>query len=183
MLSVDALGQSEDHLLLAGFADDGAPLSDETTSRLMTIAGTTGGQLSLPTEFAPLLAQSLSAQQARIRDTISERNASFFEQEADKLVGWADDLKVGLEREIEEIDRQIKEARRAATVAQTLEAKLAGQKAVKALETERNTKRRSLFDAQDRIDESRSELIAMIERKLEQNITELPLFTLRWSVA
>ena len=35
--------------------------------------------------------------------------------EAEKLDGWADDLKVGLEREIKEIDRQIKEARRAAT--------------------------------------------------------------------
>ncbi len=183
MLSVDALGQSEDHLLLAGFTDDGTALSDEATSRLMTVAGTAGRQLSLPAEFATQIAHSLAVQQARIREAISERNASFFEQEAEKLDGWADDLKVGLEREIKEIDRQIKEARRAATVAQTLEAKLAGQKAVKALETERNAKRRSLFDAQDRIDESRSELIATIEGKLEQSVTDLPLFTLRWSVA
>ena len=31
--------------------------------------------------------------------------------EAMKLDGWADDLKVGLERELKELDRQIKEAR------------------------------------------------------------------------
>ena len=59
--------------------------------------------------------------------SISERNARFFEAEADKLDGWADDLKVGLEREIKELDRQIKEARRAATTALTLEEKLAGR--------------------------------------------------------
>ena len=35
-----------------------------------------------------------------------ERNARFFEAEADKLDGWADDLKVGLERELKELDRQ-----------------------------------------------------------------------------
>ena len=63
----------------------------------------------------------------------------FFETEANKLDGWADDFKVGLERDRKELDRQIKEARRAATVALTLEEKLAGQKAVRALEAERST--------------------------------------------
>ena len=53
----------------------------------------------------------------------AERNARFFEAEADKLDGWVDDLKLGLEREIKELDRQIKEARRAATAALTLEEK------------------------------------------------------------
>jgi hypothetical protein len=44
---------------------------------------------------------------------------------------------VGLEREIKEFDRQIKEARRAAVAALTLEEKLAGQKQIKAIEAER----------------------------------------------
>lgn len=182
LLSVDALGQSEDHLLLAGISDDGAALSDEATTRLMTIAGTVAGAAIQPDAVAPILEQSLSAQQGRIRQGISERNARFFEIEANKLDGWADDLKVGLERELKELDRQIKEARRAATVALTLEEKLAGQKAVKALEAERSNKRRSLFDAQDKIDEQRTELIAQIEGKLEQKIEMKPLFIIRWSV-
>ena len=70
---------------------------------------------------------------------------------------------MGLEREIKELDRQIKEARRAATTALTLEDKLAGQKQIRALEAQRNEKRRSLFDAQDRVDSQRDELILAIE--------------------
>ena len=70
-----------------------------------------------------------------IQRSISERNARFFEAEAEKLDGWADDLKVALEREIKDIDRQIKEARRTATLALSLEEKLAGQKEIKALES------------------------------------------------
>jgi uncharacterized iron-regulated protein len=89
---------------------------------------------------------------------------------------------VGLEHEIKEIDRKSKEARRAATLAVTLEEKLAGQKAVKALEQERNTKRRSLFDAQDKIDEQRAELIAVIEGKLGQSTEVLELFQIRWNI-
>ena len=99
-----------------------------------------------------------------------------------RLTGWADDLKVGLERELKELDRQIKESRRSATVALTLEEKLAGQKVVKALEAERSAKRRSLFDAQDKIDEQRTALIAQIEGKLEQKIEVQALFTIRWRI-
>jgi adenine-specific DNA-methyltransferase len=43
---------------------------------------------------------------------VSKRNADYFENEAEKLDGWAEDLKLGLEREIKDIDKQIKETRR-----------------------------------------------------------------------
>ncbi|MHB8565333.1 MAG: SNF2-related protein, partial [Acidiferrobacteraceae bacterium] len=102
--------------------------------------------------------------------------------EAEKLDGWADDLKLGLEREIKDIDREIKEARRAATMVLTLEDKLAGQKQIKALEAQRNQKRRSLFDAQDRVDQQREALIAQIEGKLAQTVTADRLFALRWTL-
>jgi len=89
---------------------------------------------------------------------------------------------VVLEREIKEIDRQMKEAKRAATAALTLEEKLAGQKQVKELGKLRNQNRRSLFDAQDEVDEQRDRLIAQIEGKLEQKSALQPLFTIRWSL-
>jgi septal ring factor EnvC (AmiA/AmiB activator) len=102
---------------------------------------------------------------------------------AKKLDGWADDLKVVLEREIKEMDRQIKEAKRAATAAVDLQSKLAGQKQVKALETQRNQQRRSLFDAQDEVDRQRDELIAQIESQLEQKSKLQCLFKIRWHLA
>jgi hypothetical protein len=122
----------------------------------------------------------IEERQAAIHRGISERNARFFEAEAEKLDGWADDLKLGLEREIKELDRQIKEARRMATTALTLEEKLAGQKRIKALESQRNEKRRSLFDAQDEVERQRDQLIAGIEAKLSQKVQTEQLFRVRW---
>ena len=87
---------------------------------------------------------------------------------------------MALEREIKDMDWQIKEAKRAAMLALTLEEKLAGQKQVRALESQRNGKRRALFDAQDEIDRRREKLIADIEGKLQQKIEVTNLFTLRW---
>ncbi|MGI8748233.1 MAG: hypothetical protein ACR2J4_07800 [Deinococcus sp.] len=89
---------------------------------------------------------------------------------------------MGLERDIKELDRQIREARRAATTAGTLQAKLDGQRQVQELEKQRTRKRRSLFDEQDRIDEKRQELIDQLAAKLEESEEMMPLFTVRWSL-
>jgi len=166
---------------------DGQPLEADAATRLLSISGTLAprGQVGLDdaSEGQALIArlEALSGErEAALRRTISERSAHTFEAEADKLDGWADDLKLGLEREIKELDRQIKDARRTATVAVSLEEKLAAQKRMKALESDRHTKRRSLFDAQDEIDRQRGELIARLEARLEQKVTNEGLFTVSW---
>ncbi len=185
--SVESLDQAEDHLIFSAITDDGQLLEEGVAQRLLTLPC---AQPPLPPgegrgegEVVQRLESLTQQRQSAIQRDISERNARLFEAEADKLDGWADDLKLGLEREIKEIDRQITEARRAATVALSLDEKLAGQKQIKALEAQRNQKRRSLFDAQDQVDRQREELIAVIEGKLNQTTTLLPLFMLRWRLA
>jgi adenine-specific DNA-methyltransferase len=99
-----------------------------------------------------------------------------------KLDAWADDLKTGLERELKEIELAIREARRAAAAALTLEQKLDGQKAVRELEQRRNARRRTLFEAQDAIDARPGELIAGIEAQLAARMSREPILTLRWRI-
>jgi len=189
-MTVETLGQAEDHLILSAVRDEGQPLDPGVTSRLLTISGQVRpvqGQMTLDAAAArrslgqKLDDASLDGETA-VRRSIAERSAQTFEAEADKLDSWADDLKLGLEREIKELDRQIKEARRGATAAVSLEQKLAAQKQMKAVESERNQKRRTLFDAQDEIDRKRGELIAQLEMQLTQKVTNERLFTVRWRV-
>jgi hypothetical protein len=182
LFTVESLDQAEDHLIFAATTDKGQPLEEEVAARLLTLPGSVMGSAQ-PGSGAAVLEAHTQQRQASIERDISERNARFFEAEADNLDGWADDLKVGLEREIKELDRQIKEARRAATAALTLEEKLAGQKQIKAFEAQRNQKRRSLFDAQDQVDKQREELIATIEGKLQQRVSVVRLFAIRWRLA
>ncbi len=178
--TVDSLDQSEDYLILAAQTDAGESLDEETARRLLSLPGNHLRDLSEPAPHG--LDEITRKEQARIGRDISERNAEFFEAEATKLDHWADDLKVGLEREIKDIDRQIKEARRAASAALTLEEKLAGQKQIKALESHRKERRRNLFDAQDEIDNNRERLIEKVEGKLRSESSEEDLFTIRWSL-
>lgn len=181
LLRVEALDQVEEHLLFAAVTESGEILDKDMAERLLSLPGKVVlQQVDLATEVKCQLDELTQRQEQQQRQAISQRNAAFFEAEAGKLDDWADDLKVVLEREIKEIDRQIKEAKRAATAALTLEEKLAGQKQVKELEKLRNQKRRSLFDAQDDVDEQRDRLIAQIEGKLDQKSELQSLFTIRW---
>ncbi len=179
-LSVESLDQPEDHLIVVALTDDGESLDGEAAGRLLTMPGEIV-QESVSLDEKPL-EEIRNARQVTIQQSIAERNARFFAAESEKLEGWADDLKVGLEREIKDLDRQIREARRAALAALTLEAKLAGQKQIKALEAQRNHKRRSLFDAQDKVEAQRDEMISKIEGRMQQSANIEHLFSLRWTL-
>ncbi len=181
LFTVEALDQAEDYLICAGVTDQGEILEEEIIHRLFTLPARVDRSVNLAPDH-PIIREQTEARQTAIRRRISQRNADFFEAEAEKLDAWADDLKVGLEREIKEFDRQIKEVRKAAVAAPTLEEKLAGHKQIKALEAERNKHRRRLFDAQDEIDRRREQLIAEIEGKLQQQVSIEPLLSIRWAL-
>lgn len=180
LFSVEALEQTEDRFIFSMVTDEGETLDAERAARLLTLPGTLGESVTPSEAIVETLESHTLREQKAIQREISERNADFFEQEVAKLDSWADDLKIGLERELREIDRMIKEARRAATAALTLEEKIAGQKEVKSLEALRNQKRRSLFDAQDEVDRRREALIEEIEARLSQEVALERLFILRW---
>src|SRR5262249_42303183 len=108
--TVSSLDRAEDHLIFIARTDDGSRLGPEAVARLLRIPGTIAGDVSVPNEISVELDQATRRREADIQFEISERNAKFFAVEADKLDGWADDLKVALERELKDLDRQIKEA-------------------------------------------------------------------------
>jgi ERCC4-related helicase len=176
--------ETEDFVLLSGVADDGTIVDAEQCRRFFSLNATetpVNGE-SVPANLQPALDEGVQRQKNELLTTLTERNASFFELELDKLDRWSDDLKVGLEYELKELDRQIREARRSAQIAAALADKLAIQKQVRELETARTRKRRELFEAQDRIDKQRQDLIETIEKKLQQDCKETPVFTVRWSL-
>ncbi|MBM9530068.1 hypothetical protein JWG42_07900 [Desulfoprunum benzoelyticum] len=50
------------------------------------------------------------------------------------------------------------------------------------MESQRNQKRRSLFEAQDQVDRQRDELIAQIEGKLQQRVESDQMVMIRWKI-
>lgn len=129
-----------------------------------------------------ILDKARTKETERCLQQVDERNGHFFDEEVAKLERWSDDLKLGLEREIKDLDQQIKDVRRDSQQATALTEKLAAQKRLKRVESERNRKRRELYEAQDAIDQRRDELIRKIEKQLSMNQRSEPLFTICWKL-
>ena len=108
------------------------------------------------------------------------RNRDFFDTEMDKLEKWADDMKVGLQKEIEDLDAEIRLRKSEARRLLDLGEKVKAQREIKELEKRRSEKRLSLYDAQDLVDERKENLLTSIEKMLSQHIEQKELFTIKW---
>ncbi len=182
LISVEALG-----LLVAASATDGMLLPQDDPEKLLHLpAGSlpsppgrgAGGEGIPPKSQADVQARKT----ALLRD-ITQRNLGYFEQEVQKLDVWADDLKLGLEQEIKQIDREIKEVQRTAAISPTLEEKLSWQKKQRELEGKRSKLRRELFARQDEVEAQRNDLITQLEGQLQQRVEERTLFTVEWELS
>ena len=181
VLSIDALGVQEDYLLLAGITDAGQPLHEEDVHKLLRLPAQVR-DASLFMEPPAALAEDVERLERAQIQAVNTRNLGYFDAEVQKLDAWADDLKVGLENEVKELDREIKDVRRTATVAATLEEKLHWQKRQRELEDKRNQLRRRIFDRQDEIDAQRSRLIEDLEGRLASSACLKKLFAIQWSL-
>lgn len=180
-LTAEAVGRTEDFLLVAACDAEGQHLPPDVAAKLFSLRGSlTGAAVG---EVPPVLAQIRDELRGFRLQDLQERNEEFFEEESDKLERWAEDVKFGLERELRELDTQIKAAKKTSKSAVALAEKLEAQKQIKALETKRNTKRRQLFEAQDDVDKKRADLIDEIERQLQTKTNIEPVFTLRWTLS
>ncbi|MBQ1784857.1 MAG: DEAD/DEAH box helicase [Gammaproteobacteria bacterium] len=180
-LTVEALGSVEDHLLVSAVTADGVALHEDDPHKLLSLPVKATLALSGDQE-SPLLNQDLQSRKSLLLRDINQRNLGYFEQEVQKLDAWADDLKLGIEQEIKEIDRQIKEVRRTAATAPTLEEKLSWQKKQRELEGKRGKLRRELFNRQDEVEAQRNDLITQLEVQLQQQVEEQTLFTIEWEL-
>lgn len=180
-LQIHSLGTTEEHLLAAAIDIAGNILDADITDRLLGMPGYAEA-IATNQDVPADLEQEIEQQRIGIVTNLETRNLSFFAQETDKLDAWADDLKIGLEREIKELDRQIKEARTLGKNAATLADKLYAQKEQRNLEGLRDKKRRELFLRQDEIQQKRDNLIDDLEKQLEQSVQATLLFSVEWNL-
>ena len=181
LISVETLGSQEQHLLVAATTHTGEVLAEDDPEKLLRLPAS-AQTASLPDTLPAALLTDIDSRQAALLTEIETRSGSYFDQECDKLDAWAEDLKLGLERAIDETERERKEAGRNAASAPTLAEKLAWKKKQRELEDKRNKMRKELFDRQDEISAQRDQLLAQLEAQLEQRVEKRTLFTIEWEM-
>jgi Helicase conserved C-terminal domain len=178
-VSVRAL-DTEDHLLLSGVTDEGEILDAAQCRRFFDLPGAESRHAELPTNIKAKLDEVTARQQQELRDDIAAKNGQWFDTEMDKLDRWAEDRRTALKVELEELDLQIRETRKAARLAPNLPDKLECQRALRRLEAQRDEAWRSYDEASREIDRQKDALLDEISGRLQQQTAQELLFILRW---
>jgi ERCC4-related helicase len=170
----------QDHIILSALSDNGELLSQETTRRFF----------DLPAEIVDRqeVAQSTAlkaATERRINEIlleISAGQASWFEEEIEKLNFWAEDKRRGLKSELKDYDEQIAVLKKEARLAANLPDKLAIQKKLRELDSKRDIAWKAYDADAKQIEKQKDELLDTVEARLKQTIEKKNIFTIRWSV-
>ena len=177
--SVSAL-DTEDHVIFTGITDDGELLDETQCRRFFDLPGEEGQKTEVPANIQVQLAEATTRRQQGVLDEIASKNGQWFDIEMDKLDRWAEDRRTALKAELDELDQQMKEMKKAARLAPTLPDKLERQRALRKLETRRDEAWRSYDDASREIDRQKDALLDEISHRLGQKTEQATLFTLRW---
>ena len=116
------------------------------------------------------------SQKALIED-MTVRNGNWFDMEMNKLDRWAEDRRLSLKSELEELDETVKETRKAARLAPNLPEKLERQRELRKLETKRDAAWHRYDEASRELDCQKEVLLDEISSKLGQK-TEIALYSI-----
>ena len=171
---------AQDHIILVALTDDGEIVPEQTISRFFDLPATIveqGGAIKTPE-----IERATECRKKEILDALALKQAEWFEEEMEKLNGWAEDKRRGLKFELKEFDDQINEIKKQARTAPSLPEKLALQKKLRDLDRRRDEAWRSYDVAAREVELSKDHLLDQVEEQLKQSISDEPLFSMRWAV-
>ena len=169
-------------MITACVTDEGETIENEIAQRLFSIQAEELDSIYISDLEKENLNQILFGETQNVLSDNLNRNKDFFDNEMDKLDQWADDMKLSLDKEIKDLDAEIKLRKAEAKKMLQLEAKVKAQRAIKDLEKKRSEKRQHLYEAQDSIDERKENLLDDIEKRLNQKVNSTELFTVKWKI-
>mgnify|MGYP003108986959 CR=1 FL=1 len=173
--------ETTERLLFNGMTDSGTVLDQEVCEKLMAVEAK--GTPSATTQPPPAsLAENCQRHCQAVTAELLEDNQRLFNEERDKLEKWADDKLLAAEEALKNTKAQIKQHKRDARKATTLQEQNDYQEKIAALERQQRQQRRKVFDVEDEIIDKRDELIDSLKERLQETTETETLFTLRWQV-
>lgn len=180
LLTIDSFERQE-FILLKAIIENGIKLDHEVCQQILTNLEAVNSETEYKTIDYPL-EHLFDNDILKITAESAKLNNQYFDEEAEKLDKWADDLKISLEKQIKDLDAEIKLRKAEAKKLSELEVKLKEQRVIKELERKRSEKRRDLFDAQDEIDSRKEYFLNEIERRIKQSLTISNIFDIKFKI-
>ena len=174
--------QQEEHLVFTAITDGGTLLDEEQCELIFRLQGESLSSSSDGLALQPdsLLTETVTRQlDARLSRLLDENN-QYFQRERSKLEAWADDQLLSAEQKLEDTRARIKEAKRQARLAESVEQQKHAEEELQRLSRLQRRQRQEIFDVEDEIEARRDALIDALERQMHQSSSSHHLFRIRW---
>ena len=120
---------------------------------------------------------------AREKDIVSEKNnMQYFQQEEERLEGWAKDMVQRLEIELKNIKELVREKEKQIRLASSMEEKYNLNQELLELNANKSKMRRNLEDNEDAVHEKRKALIEEIKSRMVKDTKLEEIYTIAWEV-
>ena len=171
-----------DRVICTAFTDSGEPLTEDQAQRLLDLPVSAAKDVSVSKEIQNQIDCTSKRHRAEALEEIKAHNHAYFMQEVEKLNKWADDRIYAAEQAIRDTKKRIKELNREARKLDDTEAVLKNQKKLRNLNKKLRRLRQEIFNVEDNIEEQRDAMIEEIEQRLDQDISQQHILTIRWTL-
>ena len=179
LMTIETANETLEELVCSALCEDGRSLPEDTAARL----------LEVPARFEPQhrIAEdrrlpAFEAAVARVLAGAEKRNEEWFMQESDRLDRWAEDQRLLLKHRIEEVDLQIRDAKRTLRQLDTLEEKARLKREIKRIEQQRDEAMLNFYESKKHIDQRQDELLDRVEAALRMHHKVEVLFDVEWTL-
>ena len=171
---------AQDHIIYSGFADDGTKVKPRAAARLFELPVKSHDANAI--EPNEKLLDGIKARKQTILEELAATQSEWFDDEMEKLDNWARDKRAGLKADLKDYDNQIKDLKKQVRQTGNLPDKLALQKQVRSLEQKREEAWRAYDDAAKDIEKQKDTFLDVVESRMQQDVSEEHLFTIRWTI-
>jgi len=174
--------QREEHLVFTAVTDDRQLLDQEHCEQLFQLMAAVK-PVQVDDDLLGYLASTAKRQLDACLSKALDENNQYFQRERDKLDAWANDQLVSAEAKLEDTRARLKEAKKQARLAATVEEQKSAQEGIKQLERQQRRQRQEIFDVEDEIESRRDSLIESLEQQMHQRSSSHQLFRVRWKIS
>lgn len=171
----------EEYLLFAGMQESGEFIAENICEKFFECMGQY--EVAEITEDNQKILRKQIEKYAKKKDIVSEKNnMQYFQQEEERLEGWAKDMVQRLEIELKNIKELVREKEKQIRQASSMEEKYNLNQELLELNAKKSKMRRNLDDNEDAVHEKRKALIEEIKSRMVKDTKLEEIFTIAWEV-
>lgn len=179
--TLSTLKQKQEYLLVSACTDDGNLLEAKTASRLLIVPSNAKALEKALTQQA-LLEQGIQQLRDSYFAQAEQDNEVYFEEETEKLENWGADRRIALTIRINQLDKEIEQARRLIRQLPSLKEKITAKRALTKQQRERDNTMLDYHEEKKKIEAKEDELLDEVAEALEMQTHSEHLFSLRWTL-